>query len=58
LVIVLEVVQPDETKAKTPIELAIFPMVCFLTSVLATSVLGKLYRKIGRKYTFSIGAFF
>ena len=43
---------------KTSIYLAIFPLVCFISAVISSSSMNKVYRWIGRKKTFSIGVAF
>lgn len=35
--------------------MALFPLICFLSAVLASSFMGSVYKKIGRKKTFTIG---
>ena len=42
----------------TPIELAIFPLLMYCTSVICSGTMGYVYRRIGRKKTFTLGAFF
>merc|ERR1712032_1038389 len=49
---------PDNGSTSTPIALAIFPMIIFISSVLCSTSLNKLYLKIGRKKTFTLGAVF
>ena len=35
--------------------MALFPLICFISAVLASSFMGSVYKKIGRKKTFTIG---
>ena len=47
----------DISTNKTPKELAIFPFILNLTSVITSLNLNKVNKIIGRKKTFTIGAF-
>jgi len=55
LVIVLEIVPYEETTKTTPPALAVFPMVCFLTSCISSMCIGPVTKTIGRRATFTIG---
>ena len=49
---------PATKKNSTSLFLAIFPLICFLTAVITSSLMGSVYKAIGRKNTFSIGVVF
>lgn len=57
LIYVLKVGGEDYTQEikNTPIELAVFPMIVFISSVATSSSLGTLYMKVGRGKTYTIG---
>ena len=56
MIYVLKVAKEGTGDETTPIAIAIFPMITFLTSVATSSIIGKLYLKMGRKKTFTLGA--
>ena len=54
LVSVLKVVSGDPKDLTSPL-MALYPLICFLFAVLTSSSMGSIYKKIGRKKTFTIG---
>lgn len=45
----------DSTVASTPIEIALIPLLLFVSSVIVSSVLDVLYGSIGKRKTFCVG---
>lgn len=58
LVYVLDYATEEELASKTPLEVAAIPLILYVSSVAFSSVIEKLFLKIGRKKTFSLGGFF
>ena len=57
LVFVLNVVdhKPGDPPTGTSIYLAVYPLIIFLSAVISSINMGKVYRALGRKKTFTIG---
>ncbi|EAR84718.2 MFS transporter (macronuclear) [Tetrahymena thermophila SB210] len=56
LVYVLRIATEEEISDSTPMEIALIPLLLFISSVLMSSTLDQLYQKIGKRKVFSIGA--
>ncbi|KAL4509928.1 hypothetical protein ABPG72_010121 [Tetrahymena utriculariae] len=56
LVYVLRIATEEEISDSTPTEIALIPLLLFISSVLMSSTLDQLYQKIGKRKVFSIGA--
>lgn len=58
MVYVLKIATQQEIAHKTPIEIALIPLLLFISSVIMSSSLDSLYELIGKRKTFSIGGVF
>ena len=58
MVYVLQIATKEEIANKTPIEIALIPLLLFVSSVIMSSSLDTCYEKIGKRRTFSIGGVF
>lgn len=58
MVYVLKIATQQEIAHKTPIEIALIPLLLFVSSVIMSSCLDDLYDLIGKRKTFSIGGVF
>ncbi|EGR28618.1 major facilitator superfamily protein, putative [Ichthyophthirius multifiliis] len=58
LVYVMKVASKDEVVNKTPIEIALVPLVLYTSCVITSSLLNEIFKIIGKKSAFALGGFF